>query len=48
MVFECTFCFLDYDIKIEDILLSPSYNNSCCVYLYIFPVPRIVVTALNI
>ena len=28
--------------------LSPSYNNSRCVYIYIFPVPRIVATALNI
>ena len=27
---------------------SPLYNNSRCVYVYIFPVPRIVATALNI
>ena len=27
---------------------SSSYNNSSCVYIYIFPVPRIVATALNI
>ena len=26
----------------------PSYNNSRCLYVYIFPVPRIVATASNI
>ena len=32
----------------EEMKQSPSYNNSRCVYIYIFPVPRIVATALNI
>ena len=29
-------------------MYPPSYNISRCVYVYIFPVPRIVATALNI
>ena len=36
------------DVMTVDYYLSPSYNNSRCVYIYIFPVPRIVATALNI
>ena len=31
-----------------DFIASPSYNNSRCVYVYIFPVPRIVATALTL
>ena len=31
-----------------EIMNIKSYNNSRCVYVYIFPVPRIVDTTLNI
>ena len=39
---EKSVCFCVHDPS------SPSFNNSCCVYIYIFPVARIVGTALNI
>ena len=34
--------------KVRGIPLDHNYNNNRCVYVCIFPVPRIVATALNI
>ena len=34
--------------SITDFIASPSYINSRCVYVYIFPVLRIVATALTL
>ena len=48
-IFYCFRKLLNFRVFYTDnIKIITSYNNSRCVYAYIFPVPRIVATALNI